>query len=159
MTLERDFTTRPLGRFHTQDRFADKYHPLTPYQYAANNPANLIDINGDSIWVSLGQDQQVYYNSGGLYNSDGTNYEGNDKFAGVVLSTLNKMSGTETGSEVLSTLVSSEDNYTFTNESSTAGDKAAAYRPNESGGGGTIKAASLLNTNLTEGQTFRNYSA
>ena len=40
-----------LGRFHTQDRFADKYHPMTPYQYAANNPIRYIDINGDSIDV------------------------------------------------------------------------------------------------------------
>ena len=38
-----------LGRFHTQDRFADKYHPLSPYQYAANNPMLYIDVNGDSL--------------------------------------------------------------------------------------------------------------
>lgn len=38
-----------IGRFHTQDRFAEKYLSLTPYQYAANNPIKFIDINGDSI--------------------------------------------------------------------------------------------------------------
>ncbi len=47
-----------LGRFHTQDRFADKYHPMTPYQYAANNPTNLIDVNGDSIWFSFNRDKR-----------------------------------------------------------------------------------------------------
>ena len=42
-----------LGRFFTQDRFSEKYYGLSPYQYAANNPTNLIDINGDSITVNV----------------------------------------------------------------------------------------------------------
>lgn len=41
-----------LGRFFTHDRFAEKYYSITPYQYAANNPILLVDINGDSIDVS-----------------------------------------------------------------------------------------------------------
>ena len=40
-----------LGRFTTADRFADKYHSLSPYQYGANNPVGNIDVNGDSIVV------------------------------------------------------------------------------------------------------------
>jgi hypothetical protein len=39
-----------LGRFHTQDRFAEKHYPLSPYQYANNNPIFNIDVNGD--WFS-----------------------------------------------------------------------------------------------------------
>ena len=39
-----------IGRFHTQDRFAEKYQSWTPYQYGGNNPISFIDINGDSIW-------------------------------------------------------------------------------------------------------------
>ena len=38
-----------VGRFFTVDRFSTKYYPLTPYQYAANNPIKYIDVNGDSI--------------------------------------------------------------------------------------------------------------
>jgi len=38
-----------IGRFNTQDRFAEKYHFLTPYQYGANNPIKFIDVNGDSL--------------------------------------------------------------------------------------------------------------
>lgn len=38
-----------LGRFMTNDRFAEKYHSMSPYQYGANNPANNIDVNGDTI--------------------------------------------------------------------------------------------------------------
>lgn len=41
-----------IGRFFTQDRFAFKYHSLTPYQYAANNPILFVDVNGDSLNVA-----------------------------------------------------------------------------------------------------------
>jgi RHS repeat-associated protein len=37
------------GRFTTQDRYAEKYLSITPFQYAANNPLRFIDVNGDSI--------------------------------------------------------------------------------------------------------------
>lgn len=42
-----------LGRFHTQDRFAEKYLNFSPYQYAANNPIMFIDINGDSVKIGM----------------------------------------------------------------------------------------------------------
>jgi len=41
-----------IGRFMVPDRFAEKYYHLSPYQYAANNPINCIDINGDSVQVT-----------------------------------------------------------------------------------------------------------
>jgi RHS repeat-associated protein len=41
-----------VGRFFTQDRFAEKYYSLSPYQYAANNPILFIDVNGDSLNVA-----------------------------------------------------------------------------------------------------------
>ena len=41
-----------LGRFMTQDRFAEKYSALSPYQYGANNPVCNVDVNGDSIFVN-----------------------------------------------------------------------------------------------------------
>ena len=41
-----------IGRFHTQDRFAEKYYPMSPYQYAANCPMRNIDVNGDSIIIA-----------------------------------------------------------------------------------------------------------
>jgi RHS repeat-associated protein len=40
-----------IGRFFTQDRFAEKYSSLTLYGYVANNPIKNIDINGDTIYV------------------------------------------------------------------------------------------------------------
>ena len=41
-----------LGRFTTQDAFAEKYPAMSPYQYGANNPVCNIDVNGDSIWFT-----------------------------------------------------------------------------------------------------------
>jgi len=38
-----------IGRFTTQDAFAEKYHSYNPYHYCFNNPIRFIDINGDSV--------------------------------------------------------------------------------------------------------------
>ena len=38
-------------RFTTPDPLAEKYFHITPFAYCANNPVNLIDVNGDSIAV------------------------------------------------------------------------------------------------------------
>ena len=43
-----------LGRFGVTDQFADKEPTLSPYQYAANNPALIVDINGDSLIIPEG---------------------------------------------------------------------------------------------------------
>jgi len=40
-----------IGRFHTQDAFAEKYNTLTPYQYGGLNPVMYNDINGDSLAI------------------------------------------------------------------------------------------------------------
>ena len=40
-----------LGRFTTNDRFAEKYYSMSTYQYGANNPVRNIDVNGDSIII------------------------------------------------------------------------------------------------------------
>jgi RHS repeat-associated protein len=41
-----------IGRFFTQDRFAEKYFKYSPFGYAVNNPIRYIDINGDSVSVN-----------------------------------------------------------------------------------------------------------
>ena len=75
-----------LGRFMTQDRFAEKYSSLSPYQYGANSPVCNVDVNGDSIrvyvettsnrglghaWISVGEGNDMIVYSYGRY--DGTN--------------------------------------------------------------------------------------
>ena len=65
-----------IGRFHTQDAFAEKYISMTPYQYGANNPVLFIDINGDSIMIRNGK-ENIMYRDGSLFWA-GTNksYDG-----------------------------------------------------------------------------------
>jgi RHS repeat-associated protein len=46
------FQDPQLGRFFTQDRFAEKYASYSPYQYGGNNPIKYVDINGDSLKLS-----------------------------------------------------------------------------------------------------------
>jgi RHS repeat-associated protein len=36
-----------IGRFFTQDRFAEVFHEFNPYQYCADNAVKNIDLNGD----------------------------------------------------------------------------------------------------------------
>ena len=38
-----------IGRFFVSDRFSEKYHSLSQYNYVANNPINSTDKNGDFI--------------------------------------------------------------------------------------------------------------
>jgi RHS repeat-associated protein len=58
-----------IGRFFTQDRFADNYHMMSPYQYAANNPVTNIDVNGDSVWVTT---SHTYDKKGNITSSTHT---------------------------------------------------------------------------------------
>ena len=67
-----------LGRFFTQDRFSQKYQDLSPYQYVANNPIKLIDINGDSIWFTNKYDDDGNL-SGVVMNVTGKVLNGTDK--------------------------------------------------------------------------------
>ena len=40
-----------VGRFFVQDMFGEKYHPMSLYQYAGNNPVVLVDVQGDSVGI------------------------------------------------------------------------------------------------------------
>lgn len=50
-----------MGRFSTQDRFAEKYYPMAVYQYGANNPILNIDVNGDSVSIHFNRGTQTLH--------------------------------------------------------------------------------------------------
>jgi RHS repeat-associated protein len=110
-----------IGRFFTQDRFADKYFALSPYQYAANNPISNIDVNGDSIWVQVMMNaetremQNHYYGQvdgkWGLVGSDGKLYSGSNEFAGQITGALNELrTGGDFGAKFVGDLATGSDN-------------------------------------------------
>jgi RHS repeat-associated protein len=47
-----------IGRFFTQDRFAENYLSANPYNYGGNNPIVFIDVNGDSLRIGENSREQ-----------------------------------------------------------------------------------------------------
>ena len=41
-----------IGRWFNVDPLAEKYYPISPYAYVANNPMKYVDFHGDSISVA-----------------------------------------------------------------------------------------------------------
>jgi RHS repeat-associated protein len=117
-----------VGRFFTQDRFAEKYTALSSYSFAANNPVLFVDINGDWLWVNY-RGNNLLYENGTMYSVNsgqktqyagaGTKFDkqGNVKgykgFLGQAFNALNQISSAESqlGTNVLSTLQSSDNNF------------------------------------------------
>ena len=101
-----------LGRFTSTDRFKEKYPSLSPYQYAANNPTNIIDINGDSLYVR-GTRDEVDFLLGGLGDSCGCELGTSETQDGDIISVLVTGSISQNGSfqglqDALASLIGSE---------------------------------------------------
>jgi RHS repeat-associated protein len=102
-----------IARMRTLDRFAEKYGSLTPYGYAAGNPANIIDINGDSLWMEH-RGARALYVDGALYNQNGSEFTGKqNRFIRKTVNALNTINGTSTGSEMITKLQSSHNDFTI----------------------------------------------
>ncbi|MFA8301438.1 MAG: RHS repeat-associated core domain-containing protein [Hyphomicrobiales bacterium] len=107
-----------LGRFHTQDRFAENYFDLSPYQYTANNPIRFIDVNGDFIYINDGSGNRYKYDQGQLYsrNDDGNWIEytaEKGSFIHGVYSALNELAGGGVAGESLVDFFGNEKNNLF----------------------------------------------
>jgi RHS repeat-associated protein len=136
-----------LGRFHTQDRFSEKYYSLSNYQYAANNPILNIDVNGDSIRINYGNNQELLY-------TPGMKYSGNDKFVSQTVDYLNNINSVKGGNKLIGKLNSSTDDYKFINK--TPVDKKGnqlsgtfQFKGNSNDGGGTILAGEFKNSKIS----------
>src|SRR5690554_26005 len=120
-----------LGRFNKLDRFSEKYYDKTPYGYAGNNPVLVNDIQGDSLWISLGKNERVLYENGKLLakGEDGSfsdykgsqarldkkgNVKGYKGILGETVKTLNKLqNGSDFANTLITTLQSSDNNFTI----------------------------------------------
>lgn len=118
-----------IGRFNKMDRFSEKYHKLTPYGYAGNNPVLVNDIQGDSLWISFGNNERVLYENGNLLSkgkdSKFSAYKGEfaklDKkgnvksykgFLGSTVKALNRLrDGSSFANGIIGTLQGSENNF------------------------------------------------
>lgn len=116
-----------IGRFHTQDRFAEKYCSMSPYQYGANNPISNIDVNGDSIWLSYtridadGNETTTRYKyvNGKLLSESGGEYDGKDEsdpFFQVINDQLNLLKkASSEANDIITSLEESPNEHTITN--------------------------------------------
>jgi RHS repeat-associated protein len=116
-----------IGRWHTQDAKADKYHWVTPYAYTLNNPIVYIDPDGNDIIVAFTggfQDggKTIDPNSRDAASTGRVVREA-QKFAeenGIDLDTRVIASGATSGSSVSNAMGFIKDNYT-------SGEKVVIY--------------------------------
>ena len=73
-----------LSLWLSVDPMSDKYPSLSPYNYCAWNPMKIIDPDGQEIWIKTDPynngSQRVKWTINGLFNENGTEYTGNNKF-------------------------------------------------------------------------------
>lgn len=133
-----------IGRFYTQDRFAVKFQRLSPYNFAANNPFNFNDVNGDFLWIAFGKKnkEKVMYEDGKLLNQDGTQYTGKgvkvkkdgsikikNSYLKNVVKALNTIGNTTSGAEGLKQLQNSQNTFTIANGAFTHFDPGTFDKP------------------------------
>lgn len=93
------------------DPLAEKYPNINPYTYVANNPINAIDPDGREI-IIVHRNSSFKYENGNLYNGDDTRYTGRVRgFLQKTLNALGEISTSSEGSNMISTLQSSNNTF------------------------------------------------
>ena len=88
----------------TPDRFAEKYYHLSPYSYAAGNPINIVDINGDYIVIVIGEKQISVYEMNEAENES----EDEESFHRKTVRALNTLASKPYGKDMISAMQNSE---------------------------------------------------
>ncbi len=117
-----------LGRFAGVDPRAEKYSRWSSYNYVLGNPIKNVDPNGDTVRISIGNEQFINY-------TPGMEYKGDDKFVKNIVNTLNDITSVDAGKEVVNALSLSTNNFDILNQAPNNADAAAAFIPNQNGGG------------------------
>ena len=128
-----------LGRFHTNDRFAEKYLSMSPYQYGANNPIRNIDVDGDSIIATLtaeidGKMTNINYtyrtdaNGGyGFFDAQGNKYSGDNSFMNSLTDALNSLRAGKVGNTLVGELMNSSNIVNIANRKTNSADPNGGY--------------------------------
>jgi RHS repeat-associated protein len=128
-----------LGRFHTNDRFAEKYYSMSPYQYGANNPVGNIDVNGDSIVTTLtteidGKMTNIDYTyrtdtngEYGFFDAQGSRYSGDDSFMNSLTSALSNLRKDKVGNALVDELMNSSNIVNIANRKTNSADSNGTY--------------------------------
>jgi RHS repeat-associated protein len=128
-----------IGRWYVIDPLSEKYDGYSPYGYANSSPILFGDIDGREIWIYYGDNQKVQYRNGKLYDENGKKFKGKDAFVNKVFRTLNKISEASNVNALLSELVTSKNEFKFTNTASTDASgkqvNAFSFVANKEGGG------------------------
>ncbi|HZY82114.1 MAG TPA: DUF6443 domain-containing protein [Cyclobacteriaceae bacterium] len=97
------FYDASISRWTTTDPLAEKYMPVSPYAYVANNPVHFKDPNGKEIWIyyqeartnkngDIKRDRHghIKYKTVGVQYKPGGTYTGNNKFVANAFAALDR---------------------------------------------------------------------
>ncbi len=94
-----------IGQFLTIDPLAEKYYHLTPYSYCGGNPVNAVDPDGRYIvWLDNHTEWRYNYDKGAFFDSDGNEYNGDNKFVTKLTGLLSTLRAKKAGRELVKDL-------------------------------------------------------
>ena len=123
-----------VGRFSSPDDFFNDTDVADPqswnlYVYVRNNPLRFIDPTGEEIWISFTETitetdadgnevqkqvtRRVQYLNGGLFNEDGSEYEGSNEYALKALDYINALTQDRVLGAMIYDLVKSKKQHTI----------------------------------------------